>query len=102
MRTNSHSSFGRVIATALLILVMGCAAAFAQTIPVKGTVLDTNGEPIIGATIMVVGTNNGVSSDLDGKFTINVKPGSILSVRYVGCKPQNIQVKNDKPLSIIL
>ncbi len=102
MRTNSYSSFGRVIATALLILVMGCAMAFAQTIPIKGTILDSNGEPIIGASVMVVGTNTGVVSDLDGKFTINVKPGSILSVRYVGCKTQNIQVKSDKPLNITL
>lgn len=43
-------------------------AAIEQNIEVKGQVVDTNGDPIIGANILVKGTNNGVISDIDGNF----------------------------------
>lgn len=50
-----------------------------------GTVTDSNGEPIIGASVKEKGAKTGVSTDLDGKFTINVKAGTTLEISYVGC-----------------
>lgn len=102
MQTDSKFKIGKVLATVLFTFLLGCTVAFAQTVPVKGTIVDSNGEPITGATVMVVGTNNGVTSDVDGNFSINAKPGAILSVRFVGCKPQNIRVNGNKPLHITL
>lgn len=82
--------------------IFGCVAAYAQEIAVTGTVYDSKEEPVIGATVSVVGTNKGVMTDIDGHFTIKTKAGSVLAIRYVGCKPQNIKVKNAGPLNITL
>lgn len=51
---------------------------------VKGTVLDENGEPVIGATIREKGTNNVAVTDIDGNFTINVPESSTVEVSYLG------------------
>lgn len=51
---------------------------------VNGLVTDEQGEPVIGATIVVVGSSKGVVSDMDGKFQIAVPEGSMLEVAYVG------------------
>ena len=51
---------------------------------ITGRVLDSMGEPIIGANVVVKGTTNGTVTDLDGNFTIEVAPKSILYVSYIG------------------
>ncbi len=67
-----------------------------------GVVYDDTDEPVVGATIMVKGTTNGASTNLDGEFTlVNVKKGSTIAVSYIGCEPQEI-VWNGGPLHIIL
>ena len=59
-------------------------AAFAQT-TVQGTVLDAaNGEPIIGASILEIGTTNGTITDWDGNFTLTVQSGAKLAISYMG------------------
>ena len=68
--------------------------AVAQTGKVSGVVKDTNGEPLIGATVMVKGTNNGVSTDVDGKFTIGNASGKTLVVSYVGFKTKEVKAAN--------
>ncbi|MDR1809890.1 MAG: SusC/RagA family TonB-linked outer membrane protein, partial [Prevotella sp.] len=51
-----------------------------------GTVVDTNGEPVIGAAVVVKGTTVGTATDVDGKFTINAQPGKTLTFSLVGLK----------------
>lgn len=51
---------------------------------VKGQVVDEKGEPIIGASISVKGTTNGVITDMDGNFTLNNISGGVLIISYVG------------------
>ena len=68
--------------------------AVAQTGKVSGVVKDTNGEPLIGATVMVKGTANGVSTDAEGKFTINAAEGKTLVVSYVGHKNKEVKAAN--------
>lgn len=68
--------------------------AVAQTGKVSGVVKDTNGEPLIGATVMVKGTSNGVSTDANGSFSINAKPGTTLVVSYVGHKSKEVKAAN--------
>ena len=65
--------------------------AFAQNITVKGTVVDSQGETIIGATVVEKGnTGNGVTTDLDGHFTLSVGKGKKLVISYVGMETQEV------------
>ena len=54
--------------------------AFAQAIVVNGTVVEKDGEPIIGANVLIKGTTNGAITDLDGNFTLNAQQGDILDI----------------------
>ena len=63
---------------------------------ITGTVLDNNGEPVVGATVVEKGVpNNGTITNLDGKFTLSIKPGAQINVTYVGFKPQTVAVKGN-------
>ena len=84
---------------ATLFLCVGMAVAQTQ---VTGTVIsDEDGEPVIGATILVVGTNVGTVTDTNGKFKIACPEGkSVLSISYVGMEP--IEVSARANMRIIL
>lgn len=69
---------------------------------VKGNIVDLSGEPVIGATVMIKGTTVGSISDIDGNFTLNINPGDILEVRYIGYKPQTVKYKDQKDLQVVL
>ena len=87
----------------LLILVSVSLSAYAQNI-VKGTVVDTTGEPIIGAAVMVAGTTTGSVTDFDGNFVIeNVasKSGQ-LKITYVGYEPATVNFKVGTPVKVTL
>ena len=76
----------------LLCLLLGYATAFAQ---VSGTVLEAStGEPVIGASVLEVGTTNGIITDFDGNFTLNVSEGAQLEFSYMGFQPQTLPAKN--------
>ncbi|WP_314809890.1 TonB-dependent receptor [Segatella oris] len=59
---------------------------------VKGRILDFTGEPVIGATVKVVGSSSGTLSDLDGNYTVNAKPGDLLEISYIGYKTRTVKV----------
>lgn len=63
---------------------------------ITGTVLDANGEPVIGASVTVGNAKTGVSTDLDGKFKISAAPGTEVKVANVGCKTQAFKVLANK------
>ena len=65
-------------------------AAVQQTRQATGHVTDSQG-PLIGATVMEKGTNNGTVTDFDGNFTLNVKPGATLVISYVGYESQEVK-----------
>ena len=69
---------------------------------VRGTVTDPNGEPLIGATVMVKGTSKGTATDLDGRYAIEAQPGDILVVSYVGYLPSEVKVGKSWNLDIEL
>ena len=69
-------------ALATLSLSMLCLVAFAQDRQVSGTILDSTGEPVIGANVLEVGTTNGVITDIDGNFSIKCVKGSTLKLHY--------------------
>ena len=74
-----------------LLLLMCCAGAMAQTLDVSGKVIDEQGEPVIGASVVQKGTSNGTVTDIDGNFTFKAPQGATLVVSYVGYK--NVEVK---------
>ncbi len=71
-----------------------------QTQTVTGLVLDASNEPIIGASVIEKGTTNGVMTDIDGKFTLNVKSGSTLKISFVGYQTQ--EVKATRTMRVVL
>ena len=73
--------------------------AFAQS-TVKGTVKDASGEPIIGASVLVNGTTEGTVTDLDGNFTLDVKPGATLTISYIGYKKQEVSASNNMAITL--
>lgn len=69
---------------------------------ITGTILDQQGEPIIGATVTIKGTVTGALSDLDGKYTIQAKEGEVLEYRYIGYNSVEQKVKNVSTINITL
>lgn len=84
-------SFKRFMLIALLVLLLG-PAMHAQTINVSGTVTDVNEEPLIGASVIPKGTTRGVTTDLDGRYTISVPAGSTLTFSYIGYISRDMRV----------
>lgn len=62
---------------------------------VRGTVVDDKGEPIIGANVVAEGTTTGTITDIDGVFSLNVRPGTKIKISFIGYVEQNITAKND-------
>ena len=67
---------------------------------ITGTVVDALGSPIIGANVMVKGTNNGTITDLGGNFLIEASENDVLQVSYIGYMPQDIPVQGNKEIII--
>ena len=73
---------------------MVCMVMQAQSLQVEGTVISkSDGEPIIGATILEKGTTNGTITDFDGKFTLSVNQGAEITISYVGFKSQTLKAQ---------
>lgn len=69
---------------------------------VTGKVVDAKGEPVIGATIMEKGTNNGTITDFDGNFMLDVSAGAVLQISYIGYANQDVKVGNSSNLAITM
>lgn len=94
----------RLIATLLCIIlltIVGAMALHAQQLTVKGVIKDAAGLEIIGANVTEKGTMNGAVTDVDGKFTLNVKPGTILTISYIGYKSQELPAAADMQITLI-
>ena len=76
----------------MTVAVLFAAQAQAQ---IRGTVYEAStGEPIIGASVLQVGTTNGVITDFDGNFELNVPEGAELQISYMGFQTQTVAAKN--------
>ena len=69
---------------------------------ITGVVTDEMGEPIIGANVIEKGTTNGIITDIDGKFTLEVAPGAVVQVSYIGYNTQEVKIGNQSALAIRL
>ncbi|TYA92386.1 TonB-dependent receptor [Seonamhaeicola marinus] len=73
-----------------------------QKIKVTGTVSDTSGQPLPGASVLEKGTSNGAQTDFDGNYTIEVEPGAILVVSYLGYVSKEVSLSSGNKLDIVL
>ena len=86
----------------LLLSVLFCLTVSAQQqITAKGSVLSSDNEPIVGATILQTGTSNGTVTDINGEFTIMVPAGSMLKISYIGFQTQDVKASSQS-LHIVL
>lgn len=76
------------------------ASAFGQQLVVKGHVKDASGEPIIGATVRVDGTDGGTITDFDGNFSIKADAKSVIKVSYIGYETASVNA--GQSMNIIL
>ncbi len=88
------------IATAAILLLLP-ALCFSQ-VKISGVVTDEVQLPLPGVSIMIKGTANGVSTDANGRFSIETTTGAVLVIRYLGYQAQEITVTNQQNLSIQL
>ena len=99
---NPSFHLNRKLWAVVTMVMMLAFPALAQKITVHGTVLDEYGDPLIGATVMEKGTNNGTAADIDGKFELNVPPKATLVVSYVGYDPMNVAVNGQTDLNVTM
>lgn len=88
----------------LAVILLTCSTTvFAQTKTVIGNIVDNNGTPVIGATILVVGTTNGTTTDVDGNFSLShVSADNVLQISYIGYVTQTIPVGAQTNIRIVL
>ncbi|WP_428740268.1 TonB-dependent receptor [Tenacibaculum sp.] len=85
----------------ICFLFLGLQVINAQ-MQIKGTVKDVNNEPLPGANILVKGTTNGTSTDLNGEFSLNADPNGILIISFSGFETQEVQIAGKSNFNIIL
>ena len=85
----------------MILAVMVSTMAFAQKQNFSGVILDSAGEPVIGATVKVKGTTLGTVSDFDGRFQVSAPTGSTLVISYVGCETKEVKAAADMQITLI-
>ena len=103
MKQEKNAKIGRWKAGLLAALMcVGVTVAYAQQ--VKGTVLDENGEPIIGANVVEKGTTNGMVTDLDGHYTLSVSnvEHAVLQFSYIGYNTKEEAVKGRSTIDVTM
>ena len=101
--------FSTVVASALLaggsqtvFADAGEVQAVLQAGAIKGKIVDSNGDPVIGANVMVKGTTNGTITDIDGNFVLNNVSGGTLTISFIGYKTLEIPVKGTNLARIVM
>ncbi len=103
MRSSACKTWLGRMTSLLVALAISSTLVFAQTKTVTGTIVDEMGEPIIGANVVVAGTTNGATTDIDGNFSItDVANNATLKVTYIGYKEQTISVAGKNKFNIAL
>ena len=100
--------FAAILSAMLFVPSAGMLSAHAsvqstqQQESVSGTVIDNTGEAVIGASVIVVGAQQttGTVTDFDGHFTLNVKPGTLLKISFVGYKEQTVKAANGMKVTL--
>ena len=96
MNKHKENGFRSLLMTfAVFAMSLVSISALAEPIQIVGKVVDANGEPLVGASVVEAGTSNGTITDLDGAFVLSVEPNVTLLVSYVGYKDQEARAHKD-------
>lgn len=96
-KVSCHGSLFRRLTSVMLFWIVYAGLLQAQTLTVKGTVTSaTDGEPLIGASVLVKETKAGGATDFDGNFSIQAKVGQTVTVSYVGFISRDVKVTGDR------
>lgn len=87
---------------AVILMLFSSTMTFAQQNELTGKITDENGNGLPGATILIKGTSDGTTSDIDGNYTLSVPDGAVLTLNYVGYTSQEITVGNQSIIDVQL
>ena len=121
LQNSRHNQVTKIVGLASIMLTAGAFGAQAtgeetrsnipaavemlvqqQTFTVKGVIVDEKGEPIVGANVLEEGSSNGTITDMDGNFTLEVRPNAKLKISYIGFLAKEVVVDNQQSLRIVL
>ncbi|SFG03298.1 SusC/RagA family TonB-linked outer membrane protein [Prevotella sp. KH2C16] len=98
-----ENAFKLSLRAALAVLMMFFAVSLsAQNITVKGSVVDQVGEPIVGATVKVLGSAMGVITDVDGNYTISCPSNATLEFTYIGYASKAVDVRGKQSINVVM
>lgn len=86
----------------LSLSIMGNANTLQNAKPIRGLVLDVNGEPLIGLTVSVKGTLSATITDIDGRYSIQALSKDILVFSYIGYLTQEIEIKDQTTINVVM
>jgi TonB-linked SusC/RagA family outer membrane protein len=103
-RTLSEAMTAILSGTETTFTIQGNQIVLVSTAPRQytGVVTDKNGEPLVGSSVVVKGTGKAAMADTEGKFALNVAPGSVLVVSFIGYNTKEITLGNDATYNIVL
>ena len=102
MRNSLAKNFAvKALSVTGLLLLLFCMNTYAQR-AISGTVIDTDGIPLIGVNILVEGTSTGTVTDLDGKYTVEAPEGAVLIFSYTGFESQSITVGYESVVDVTM
>lgn len=90
------------VVTGILALMVSLPSSAQNTITVTGKITDSANEPLIGASVLVNGTTNGVIADLDGNYSISVAPDASLTYGFMGYESQTVSVSGRNVINVSL
>jgi len=102
MKQNLLIKISRLLLSTLVIVCMFCSNLFAQNNTIRGIVLDNNGQPLPGVSVMVKGTTRGTNTGVEGRFTISAEKGETLVVRIIGFETAEVVIGADTYVSVQL
>ena len=92
----------KVTSLLLCLLLFPFMAFAAEPITVTGVVSDESGEPLIGVSVIVTGNSTGMSTNIDGEFSVKAAVGDVLKFSYIGYHPQEIKVTGAGPMNVVM
>ncbi|MDE6174286.1 MAG: carboxypeptidase-like regulatory domain-containing protein, partial [Duncaniella sp.] len=84
----------------LVVLALVTLSVSAQTRNISGTVTDEGGDPMPGVSVIIKGTNQGTSTDIDGKYSVKAANGATLEFSYIGYTTQKVTVGSQTVINI--
>ena len=92
----------KLLLSALFMLLAVAVFAQNQTRQITGTVIDRNGEPVAGASVLIDGTRQGTATDVNGRYTLNVPDGSTLRISFIGMRDAVVTVGPSSVINVTL